>query len=87
MAFYICGFAHQKGEAGRCTPGDEHCNNYCNMAPQKGSMKCRPKELEPEGVLSVAQGELAQLRERVAAKEIEVAQLAVAANQAGHAQH
>lgn len=39
---YICGFKHQKGEAGRCTPGDERCNNYCNMAPEKGRMQDHP---------------------------------------------
>ena len=27
---YICGFARDKGKPGRCTPGDENCNNYCN---------------------------------------------------------
>jgi hypothetical protein len=39
---YICGHAVNKGQAGRCTPGDEHCNNYCNMAPQKGPMQKAP---------------------------------------------
>lgn len=39
---YICGFKSQKGELGRCTPGDERCNNYCNMAPEKGKMQDRP---------------------------------------------
>jgi len=39
---YICGFARQKGEIGRCTPGDERCNNYCNMAPEKGPMQDHP---------------------------------------------
>lgn len=32
---YICGYASDKGCAGRCTPGDEHCNNYCNLAARK----------------------------------------------------
>lgn len=35
---YICGYASDKGQPGRCTPGDEHCNNYCNQAPEKGPM-------------------------------------------------
>lgn len=39
---YICGHAADKDAHGRCTPGDEHCNNYCNMAPQKGPMKDSP---------------------------------------------
>jgi hypothetical protein len=38
---YICGYACDKGQSGRCTPGDGKCNNYCNMAPEKGPMqKC-----------------------------------------------
>lgn len=43
---YICGFAKDKGTHGRCTPGDDHCNNYCNMAPQKGKMQDHPLECE-----------------------------------------
>lgn len=43
---YICGYAHQKGHPGRCTPGDEHCNNYCNMAPQKGPMQDSPNSCQ-----------------------------------------
>lgn len=39
---YVCGHAKDKGAHGRCTPGDEHCNNYCNMAPQKGPMQDAP---------------------------------------------
>lgn len=39
---YICGFAKDKGAPGRCTPGDERCNNYCNMAPEKGPMQDHP---------------------------------------------
>ncbi len=43
-AAYICGFAQRdKGHLGRCTPGDEHCNNYCNLAPEKGPMQDHPK--------------------------------------------
>lgn len=37
--FYICGFERDKGQPGRCTPGDDRCNNYCNMAPSKGPMQ------------------------------------------------
>jgi hypothetical protein len=40
---YICGYERDKGQPGRCTPGDAHCNNYCNKAPQKGPMADRPK--------------------------------------------
>lgn len=36
---FICGFARDKDKPGHCTPGDAHCNNYCNMAPQKGPMQ------------------------------------------------
>lgn len=39
---FICGFAADKGHPGRCTPGDDRCNNYCNMAPQKGAMADAP---------------------------------------------
>ncbi|MBZ9683191.1 hypothetical protein LB531_21265 [Mesorhizobium sp. CO1-1-2] len=39
---HICGYAADKGKPGRCTPGDERCNNYCNMAPDKGPMADRP---------------------------------------------
>lgn len=39
---YICGHAADKGKPGRCTAGDDHCNNYCNMAPQKGPMQDHP---------------------------------------------
>ncbi|WP_274626591.1 hypothetical protein [Arvimicrobium flavum] len=40
---YVCGHASDKGKPGRCTPGDAHCNNYCNLAPQKGPMVDAPK--------------------------------------------
>lgn len=36
---YICGHASDRGKPGRCTPGDDRCNNYCNMAPEKGKMQ------------------------------------------------
>lgn len=39
---YVCGYAADKGKTGRCTPGDDRCNNYCNMAPQKGPMQKAP---------------------------------------------
>lgn len=39
---YICGFARDQGHPGRCTPGDDRCNNYCNMAPGKGPMAKAP---------------------------------------------
>lgn len=39
---YICGHASDKGSPGRCTPGDDRCNNYCNLAPQKGPMVDHP---------------------------------------------
>jgi hypothetical protein len=37
--FYICGFESDKGQPGRCTPGGDRCNNYCNMAPSPGPMQ------------------------------------------------
>lgn len=40
---YICGHDRDRGKPGRCTPGDENCNNYCNMAPEKGPMAQAPK--------------------------------------------
>lgn len=39
---YICGYERDKGSPGRCTPGDDRCNNYCNLAPQKGPMQDGP---------------------------------------------
>lgn len=42
-AAFICGNAQDKGQLGRCTPGDDNCNNYCNLAPEKGPMQDRPK--------------------------------------------
>lgn len=42
---YICGYVpRDKGRPGRCTPGDDRCNNYCNMAPQKGPMQKAPTD-------------------------------------------
>lgn len=40
---HVCGGGEDKGKPGRCTPGDDACNNYCNMAPAKGPMADRPK--------------------------------------------
>ncbi len=38
---YIC--AHAKDAApGRCVPGGPTCNNYCNLAPEKGAMQDSP---------------------------------------------
>lgn len=42
-AAYICSNPSDRGKPGRCLPGDENCNNYCNMAPQKGPMQDHPK--------------------------------------------
>ena len=39
---FICGYAADRGKPGRCTPGDMCCNNYCNMAPEKGAMAGEP---------------------------------------------
>jgi hypothetical protein len=39
---YICGHSLDRGRPGRCTPGDQSCNNYCNMAPEKGPMQDAP---------------------------------------------
>lgn len=36
---YVC--MHAPGP-GNCTPGGPTCNNYCNMAPQKGPMQDHP---------------------------------------------
>lgn len=40
---FVCGYERDKGDVGRCTPGDANCNNYCNMAPSKGPMADAPK--------------------------------------------
>lgn len=36
---YVC--SHAPGP-GNCTAGGPTCNNYCNMAPEKGPMQDRP---------------------------------------------
>lgn len=41
---YVCGNARDKGQPGRCTPGDDRCNNYCNLAPEKGPMQKAPAD-------------------------------------------
>jgi len=38
---HVCANKSDAGP-GRCTPGDLNCNNYCNMAPEKGPMQARP---------------------------------------------
>lgn len=54
---YVCGYASDKGQPGRCTPGDAHCNNYCNMAPEKG-----PMQKHPLGCTQVLCGDTANVR-------------------------
>lgn len=56
QASYICGYASDKDKPGRCTPGDERCNNYCNLAPQKGQMPGAPMPCE-----QVREGGIARL--------------------------
>lgn len=38
---YICAHAADAGP-GRCVAGGPTCNNYCNMAPEKGPMQDAP---------------------------------------------
>lgn len=49
---YICS---HKPRPGACTAGGPTCNNYCNMAPQKGPMQDHPLPCEHtiEGTTSV----------------------------------
>lgn len=54
---FICGYARDKDKPGRCTPGDENCNNYCNNAPEKGPMQDQPKPCT-----QVFEGETVSLR-------------------------
>lgn len=56
---------------GRCKPGDANCNNYCNMAPEKGLMQPAPKSCTNTHEGATAQLTLsaevwAQLKERLA---------------------
>jgi hypothetical protein len=62
---YICGYAADEGKPGRCTPGDEHCNNYCNMAPEKGPMADAPMPCSQttEGSMAVITLTMAQMEE------------------------
>jgi hypothetical protein len=62
---YVCGYARDKGQPGRCTPGDEHCNNYCNMAPDKGPMADHPASCEHtrEGSTAMATLTMVQMDE------------------------
>lgn len=80
MGVYICGYARDKGQPGRCTPGDEHCNNYCNMAPEKGPMQRSPKDLDPAAEFAVAHARLEEQRKIVSDLEVQVAKLGIAAN-------
>ena len=38
---HVCAHARDGGP-GRCVPGGPTCNNYCNMAPEKGAMAAHP---------------------------------------------
>lgn len=38
---YVC-VPKKNAGPGRCVPGDANCNNYCNMAPEKGAMQDEP---------------------------------------------
>lgn len=38
---YVCAHAKDAGP-GRCVAGGPTCNNYCNMAPEKGPMQDHP---------------------------------------------
>lgn len=63
---YVCGQAIDKGQPGRCTPGDDHCNNYCNMAPQKGAMQDAPLSCEhvcegPSAIITLTMQQVDQL--------------------------
>lgn len=37
---------HKRGVLGYCTPGDNNCNNYCNLAPEKGDMQDSPSKVK-----------------------------------------
>lgn len=41
---YVCVPSVFRGQPGRCTPGDDRCNNYCNLAPEKGPMQKAPAD-------------------------------------------
>lgn len=41
---FVCAYPRDRGQPGRCTPGDEHCNNYCAAAPEKGEVQISPKD-------------------------------------------
>ena len=63
---YICGYARDKGQPGRCTPGDDRCNNYCNMAPEKGRMQDHPLSCQhvdegPSAVITLTMAQIDQL--------------------------
>lgn len=42
---YVCAHAKDAGP-GRCVAGGPTCNNYCNMAPEKGPMQDSPLPCE-----------------------------------------
>jgi hypothetical protein len=62
---YLCGYPRDKGQPSRCTPGDEHCNNYCNLAPQKGKMAAHPASCEHtnEGATAIIALTMVQMAE------------------------
>lgn len=71
---YVCGFPAEKGKYGRCTPGDENCNNHCNMAPQKGPMQDNPKPCEmvfsgSEATLALSAADWARLKALILAED------------------
>jgi hypothetical protein len=49
---YVC--CHEE-KPGNCQPGSPNCNNYCNMAPEKGPMQDHPlpcTQVEPGAIAS-----------------------------------
>lgn len=62
---YVCGHAKDKGQPGRCTPGDERCNNYCNMDHEKDKMADAPMPCEhvSEGASAVITLTMQQMEE------------------------
>lgn len=74
---YVCGYHPRDSRtAGRCTPGNQHCNNYCNMSPERGPMQDSPRDcvhidcgpvvaadFDREAMIQVLEETLAELRE------------------------
>lgn len=55
-SLFVCGHtARDVGRPGRCTPGDEHCNNYCNCDPSQ------PMPDSPKRTVQVFEGHTVQL--------------------------